>query len=99
MIWAKTIKIPIIPILIRRKKIEQKENNQNQLNNNKSANTSNRIIVNQENEIEKIIVIRRSTGREEKFDTNRLSQTSSRSGIPFVMAKDIANKTTKKNSK
>ena len=45
------------------------------------------------NEIEKNIVIRRSTGREEKFDTNRLAKTSSRSGIPFPMAKDIANKT------
>ena len=82
---------------IKRKKIEQKENNQNQLNNNKNANTSNRIIVdNHENEIQKNIVIRRSSGREEKYDTNRLAQTSSRSGIPFAIAKDIANKTTKK---
>ena len=82
---------------IKKKKIEQKENNQNQLNNNKNANTSNRIIVdNHENEIQKNIVIRRSSGREEKYDTNRLVQTSSRSGIPFVMAKDIANKTTEK---
>lgn len=82
---------------IKKKKIEQKENNQNQLNNNKNANTSNRIIVdNHENEIQKNIVIRRSSGREEKYDTNRLAQTSSRSGIPFAMAKDIANKTTEK---
>ncbi|HJU60179.1 MAG TPA: hypothetical protein VJ583_10535 [Nitrososphaeraceae archaeon] len=82
---------------IKKKKIEQKENNQNQLNNNKNANTNNRIIVdNHENEIQKNIVIRRSSGREEKYDTNRLVQTSSRSGIPFAMAKDIANKTTEK---
>ena len=79
----------------KKKKIEQKENNPNQLNNNTSSNTSNRI-ADQENEIEKNIVIRRSTGREEKFDTNRLAQTSSRSGIPFAMAKDIANKTAEK---
>ena len=82
---------------IKKKKIKQKENNQNQLNNNKNANTSNRIIVdNHENEIQKNIVIRRSSGREEKYDTNRLAQTSSRSGITFAMAKDIANKTTEK---
>jgi hypothetical protein len=81
---------------IKKKKIEQKENNKNQLNNNKNANTSNRIIVDNENKIEKNIVIRRSTGREEKYDTNRLAQTSSRSGIPFAMAKDISNITTEK---
>ena len=79
----------------KKKKIESKENNPNQLNNNPGSNTSNRI-ADQENEIEKNIVIRRSTGREEKFDTNRLAQTSSRSGIPFAMAKDIANKTAEK---
>lgn len=79
----------------KKKKIEPKENNPNQLNNNTGSNTSNRI-ADQENEIEKNIVIRRSTGREEKFDTNRLAQTSSRSGIPFAMAKDIANKTAEK---
>ncbi len=78
-----------------KKKIEQEENNPNQLNSNTNSNTSNRI-ADQENEIEKNIVIRRSTGREEKFDTNRLAQTSSRSGIPFAMAKDISNKTAEK---
>lgn len=65
------------------KKIEQKSNTSN--------NTSS-----QEDNIEKNIVIRRSTGREEKFDPNRLAKTSSRSGIPFAMAKDIANITTEK---
>ncbi|MDF2736570.1 MAG: ATP-cone protein [Nitrososphaeraceae archaeon] len=79
----------------KKKEIEQKENNPNQLNNNTGSNTSNRI-ADQENGREKNIVIRRSTGREEKFDTNRLAQTSSRSGIPFAMAKDIANKTAEK---
>jgi hypothetical protein len=80
---------------IKKKKIEQKEKNQNQLNNSKDSNISKKTS-NQENEIEKNIIIRRSTGREENFDTNRLAQTSSRSGIPFAMAKDIANKTAEK---
>lgn len=80
---------------IKNKKIEQKEKNQNQLNNSKDSNISKKTS-NQENEIEKNIIIRRSTGREENFDTNRLAQTSSRSGIPFAMAKDIANKTAEK---
>lgn len=80
---------------IKNKKIEQKEKNQNQLNNSKDSNI-NKKTSNQENEIEKNIIIRRSTGREENFDTNRLAQTSSRSGIPFAMAKDIANKTAEK---
>ena len=39
---------------------------------------------------------RRSSGRIEKFDTNRLAQTVSRSGVPFLMARDIAKKATKK---
>lgn len=80
---------------IKNKKIEQKEKNQNQLNNSKDSNISKKTS-NQENEIEKNIIIRRSTGREENFDTNRLAQTSSRSGIQFAMAKDIANKTAEK---
>ena len=79
----------------KKKKIVENENNPNQLNNNINSNKSNRR-ADQENEIEKNIVIKRSTGREEKFDTNRLAQTSSRSGIPFAMAKDIANKTVEK---
>ena len=69
--------------ILKNKKIEQKSNTR------KSISTP-------KDEIEKNIVIRRSTGREEKFDTNRLAKTSSRSGIPFAMAKDIANKTAEK---
>jgi transcriptional regulator NrdR family protein len=65
------------------------------LNNSKDSNISKKTS-NQENEIEKNIIIRKSTGREENFDTNRLAQTSIRSGIPFTMAKDIANKTAEK---
>jgi transcriptional repressor NrdR len=38
------------------------------------------------------ITIRRSSGRKEKFDTNRMAQTVSRSGVPFLMARDVAKK-------
>jgi hypothetical protein len=43
------------------------------------------------------IVIKRSSGRKEKFDTNRMAQTVGRSGVPFLMARDVA-KTVSKNS-
>jgi hypothetical protein len=36
------------------------------------------------------IVIKRSSGRKEKFDTNRMAQTVGRSGVPFLMARDVA---------
>ena len=42
------------------------------------------------------VVIRRSTGRKEKFDTNRMAQTVSRSGVPFLMARDVAKKVSTK---
>jgi hypothetical protein len=42
------------------------------------------------------ILLKRSSGRREIFDTKRLVQTMSRSGIPYLMAKDIARKTTRR---
>ena len=42
------------------------------------------------------ISIKRSSGRKEKFDTNRMAQTVSRSGVPFIMAHDIAKKVSNK---
>jgi hypothetical protein len=42
------------------------------------------------------MIIKRSSGREEKFDTERLAQTVGRSGVPYLMARDIAKKATKK---
>jgi len=42
------------------------------------------------------VVIGRSTGRKEKFDTNRMAQTVSRSGVPFLMARDVAKKVSTK---
>jgi hypothetical protein len=51
---------------------------------------------------EKQIVVKRSSGRRERFDTNRMAQTVSRSGVPFLMARDVAknvsNKIRKQNS-
>jgi hypothetical protein len=38
------------------------------------------------------ITVKRSSGRKEKFDTNRMAQTVSRSGVPFLMARDVAKK-------
>jgi len=46
--------------------------------------------------LKKEIVVKRSSGRVEKFDTNRLAQTVSRSGVPFLMARDSAKKSIKK---
>jgi vancomycin resistance protein YoaR len=45
---------------------------------------------------ERQIVIRRSSGRMEKFDTNRMAQTVGRSGVPFLMARDVAKKVSNK---
>jgi hypothetical protein len=38
----------------------------------------------------------RSSRRKEKFDTERMAQTVSRSGVPFIMARDISKKIAKK---
>lgn len=38
------------------------------------------------------ITVRRSSGRKEKFDINRMAQTVGRSGVPFLMARDVAKK-------
>jgi hypothetical protein len=45
---------------------------------------------------EQQIVIRRSSGRKEKFDTNRMAQTVGRSGVPYLMARDVAKKVSNK---
>jgi transcriptional repressor NrdR len=36
------------------------------------------------------IVIKRTSGRREKFETDKMAQTVSRSGTPFLLARDIA---------
>ncbi|MGE5782197.1 MAG: hypothetical protein ACM31J_04985 [Nitrososphaerales archaeon] len=47
----------------------------------------------------KDIVLRRSSGREENFSTDRLTQTVSRSGVSFPVARDVAKSITKKIKK
>jgi hypothetical protein len=45
---------------------------------------------------EKSIYVKRSSGRQEKFDSHRMTQTVSRSGVPFLMARDITKKVIRK---
>ena len=47
----------------------------------------------------KEIVLKRSSGRVEKFDTNKLTRTVSRSGVSFPVARDVATSITKKIKK
>ncbi len=47
----------------------------------------------------KDIVLKRSSGREEKFDKNKLTQTVSRSGVSFPVARDVAKSITNKIKK
>jgi len=42
------------------------------------------------------ITIRRSSGRKEKFDIDKMAKTTGRSGVPFLMARDIAKNVSKK---
>lgn len=41
------------------------------------------------------VTIRRSSGRKEKFDLDRMAATTSRSGVPFLIARDIAKNVSK----
>ena len=47
----------------------------------------------------KEIVLKRSSGREENFDTDKLTQNVSRSGVSFPVARDVAKSITKKIKK
>src|SRR5438105_118200 len=42
------------------------------------------------------LVIRRTSGRVEKFDSDRMTQVVSRSGTPFMLAKDVSKKVSNK---
>jgi transcriptional repressor NrdR len=48
---------------------------------------------------ERSIYVKRSSGRQEKFDSHRMTQTVSRSGVPFLMARDITKKVVRKISR
>ncbi|HXW11870.1 MAG TPA: hypothetical protein VD694_03845, partial [Nitrososphaeraceae archaeon] len=45
---------------------------------------------------ERSIYVKRSSGRQEKFDSHRMTQTVSRSGVPFLMVRDITKKVVRK---
>jgi len=45
---------------------------------------------------ERSLYVKRSSGRQEKFDSHRMTQTVSRSGVPFLMARDITKKVVRK---
>ncbi len=45
---------------------------------------------------ERSIYVKRSSGRQEKSDSHRMTQTVSRSGVPFLMARDITKKVVRK---
>jgi len=93
---SKVLKNPKKTNTNKKKKVKQTGKKNSQFANNKKNLTTQKRGSEQKSKPKKDIVIERSTGRKEKFDTNRLAQTSSRSGIPFLMAKDIAEKTTEK---
>jgi transcriptional repressor NrdR len=42
------------------------------------------------------IIIKRTSGRREKFETDKMAQTVSRSGTPFLLARDVAKTVTEK---
>jgi hypothetical protein len=48
---------------------------------------------------ERAIYVKRSSGRQKKFDSHRMTQTVSRSGVPFLMARDITKKVVRKISR
>ncbi len=65
-----------------------------------NANTKNnktaRATINKRNNKKVAINIRRSSGRKETFNVDRMAQTTSRSGVPFMMARDISKNISKK---
>jgi transcriptional repressor NrdR len=67
-----------------------------------NANTKNKktdgATINKRNNKKVAVNIRRSSGRKEKFNVDRMAQTSSRSGVPFMMARDISKNVSKKIS-
>jgi hypothetical protein len=42
------------------------------------------------------ITISRSSGRKEKFNIDKMAQTTARSGVPFLMARDVAKSVSRK---
>ena len=90
----------------KRIKTDTKNKKKQILNKSKSSNRNSKNILNKPKKTNKMnskskkeIVLKRSSGREENFDTGKLTQTVSRSGVSFPVARDVAKSITKKIKK
>ena len=75
-----------------RTKSRRSNSNSRSLKRNRISDSKKRVA----NRQSRVITIRRSSGRKEKFNMERMAQTVSRSGVPFIMARDISKKIAKK---
>ncbi len=90
----------------KRIKTDTKNKKKQILNKSKSSNRNSKNISNKPKKTNKMnskskkeIVLKRSSGREENIDTGKLTQTVSRSGVSFPVARDVAKSITKKIKK
>jgi len=90
----------------KRIKTDTKNKKKQILNKSKSSNRNSKNISNKPKKTNKMnskskkeIVLKRSSGREENFDIGKLTQTVSRSGVSFPVARDVAKSITKKIKK
>ncbi|HEX6670789.1 MAG TPA: hypothetical protein VF084_01055 [Nitrososphaeraceae archaeon] len=90
----------------KKNKTDTKNKKKQTLNKSKSSNRNSKNISNKPKKTNKMnskskkeIVLKRSSGREENFDTGKLTQTVSRSGVSFPVARDVAKSITKKIKK
>ncbi len=87
-------------------KTDTKNKKKQILKKSKSSNLNSKNISNKPKQTNKMnskskkeIVLKRSSGREENFDTDKLTQNVSRSGVSFPVARDVAKSITKKIKK
>jgi hypothetical protein len=87
-------------------KNDTKNKKKQMLKKSKSSNLNSKNITNKPKKTNKMnskskkeIVLKRSSGRKENFDTDKLTQTVSRSGVSFPVARDVAKSITKKIKK
>jgi len=88
-----------IKVLKKNKSNLNSKNVSNKLKSKKTSKTKPKKTNNSTSKSKKDIILRRSSGREEKFNTDRLTQTVSRSGVSFPVARDVAKSITKKIKK
>jgi hypothetical protein len=90
----------------KKSKNDTKNKKKQMLKKSKSSNLNSKNITNKPKKTNKMnskskkeIVLKRSSGREENFDTDKLTQNVSRSGVSFPVARDVAKSITKKIKK